>query len=220
MPVGLLVVFGSLPVFFEHQTFLGAGLTLFDVYIPVLIVLATAAVAFFSLVTPLPTYREQGILRRLSTTPAPRAWVLAAQLIVNACLAATALIIILIVSFAGFGLNAPKSPGGLILVLVLSIAAPFAYALWIASFARTAAAAGGLGYVSFFPMMFFAGLWVPRAELPGALQGIGNFTPLGAAVQALQDAIETGFPPAQPLLVLLAYFVVFCALAVRFFRWE
>jgi len=43
---------------------------------------------------------------------------------------------------------------------------------------------------------------------------------LGAAVQAMQSSMQTGFPPAAPLLVLVAYAVVFCSLARRLFAWE
>jgi hypothetical protein len=36
----------------------------------------------------------------------------------------------------------------------------------------------------------------------------------------MQASVQTGFPPAEPLLVLAAYAVVFGYLARRFFRWE
>jgi len=39
-------------------------------------------------------------------------------------------------------------------------------------------------------------------------------------VEAIQDSIRTGFPPAAPLLVLAVYAPVFAFLARRFFRWE
>ena len=38
--------------------------------------------------------------------------------------------------------------------------------------------------------------------------------------QAIQDSVQTGFPPAAPLLVLAAYTLVLAFLARRFFRWE
>jgi ABC-2 type transport system permease protein len=57
----------------------------------VLIALVVAALGLSSLPTPLVSYREQGVLRRLSTTPLPPSWVLAAQLIINACLGASAI---------------------------------------------------------------------------------------------------------------------------------
>jgi ABC-2 type transport system permease protein len=86
--------------------------------------------------------------------------------------------------------------------------------------ARTSTAANVIGRLTFFPLMFFAGLWLPRALMPSVLLDISNYTPLGAAVQAMQSAMQTGFPPTAPLLVLTAYALVFALLARRLFRWE
>lgn len=219
MPVLLLVIFGSLPAFHKHYASLG-GLTYFNVYLPILLALVLAALALWSLPTPLATYREQGILRRLSTTPAPPPWVLGAQLALNAWQAVFALIVLIVVGIAAFGVEAPKSVIGLILMLLVSMAALFAFGLLIAAIAPTGAAAGAIGSAAFFPMMFFAGLWVPQNEMPSALRGISDFTPLGASVQGLQHSLFNGFPPVQPLLVLIAYAVAMALLALRFFRWE
>jgi ABC-2 type transport system permease protein len=68
--------------------------------------------------------------------------------------------------------------------------------------------------------MFFAGLFVPRQELPAVVRQIGDWTPLGAAVEALQRAMLSGFPAATCLLTLAGYATVFGWLAVRSFRWE
>ena len=77
-----------------------------------------------------------------------------------------------------------------------------------------------IGRLALIPLLFFAGLWLPRAIMPAVLLDISNYTPLGAAVEAIQDSIRTGFPPVAPLLVLAAYALVFAFLARRFFRWE
>jgi ABC-2 type transport system ATP-binding protein len=68
--------------------------------------------------------------------------------------------------------------------------------------------------------LFFAGLWLPRALMPDVLLTISNYTPLGAAVEAIQSSMLQGFPPTAPLLVLAGYALVFGFLARRFFRWE
>jgi ABC-2 type transport system permease protein len=119
----------------------------------------------------------------------------------------------------GFGIAAPKSAGGLVLALFLSIAGVFPIGLWVSAIARPRTA-GLLAALCFFPLMFFAGLFFPRAEMPRALLDVSSLTPLGAAVQAIQSALLDGFPPISPLLVLPVYAVIFSALAVRFFRWE
>jgi ABC-2 type transport system permease protein len=86
--------------------------------------------------------------------------------------------------------------------------------------ARTANGASIIGRLAFFPLIFFAGLWLPRELMPGVLQGISDYTPLGAAVNAIQDSMSSGFPAAAPLLVLTAYAVAAGFLARRYFRWE
>jgi len=102
----------------------------------------------------------------------------------------------------------------------LSIMAVFSIGLLITGVARTPVVAGGVGWVAFFPLMFFAGLWFPVQELPSVLRNIGDYTPLGASVQALQRSIQTGFPTIALLLVLAGYTIIFGWLAVRFFKWE
>ncbi len=217
--VGLLVIFGEVSVFRQTSSNLG-GLSAFDVYIPILIAFAIGVIALVYLPGPLVSSREQRILRRLSTTPVPASWMLAAQLVVQACLMVISIVLLLIVSIAFFGASAPKNPGGLILAVILAIAALFTIGLAIAAVSRTASAARGIMAAAFYPLMFFAGLYYPVQLLPGAFQAISHFSPLGAAVQAMQAAMNVGFPPAAPLLVLAAYALVFGYLAKRFFRWE
>ncbi len=218
LPTVLLVIIGSVRHNRQHLQVLG-GLTTFSVYVPIFLAMVIAALAFYGLPIPLAVYRDQGILRRLSITPVPPAWVLAAQLVINVTFAVMELILLLVVAMTGFGVAAPKSVGGLVLALSVSIAGVFAIGLWISAIARPRTA-GMLAAVCFLSLMFFAGLFFPRAEMPKALLDISNLTPLGAAVQAIQSAMMNGFPPISPLLVLPAYAVVFGALAVRFFRWE
>jgi ABC-2 type transport system permease protein len=219
LPVVLLVLFGELPTFKQTFPSLG-GETLFDVYVPVLMVLGIAMLALLALPIPLVSYRELGVLRRLSTTPVPPSWLLTAQGLVQLGVAVTMSVAVIVISITAFGLPAPKSPGGLAVSFLLAVAGLFAIGLVIAALARTATAVNVIGRVTFFPLLFLAGLWLPRALMPTVLLDISNYSPLGATVAAIQDSMQTGFPPAAPLLVLAGYAVVFGYLARRFFRWE
>jgi ABC-2 type transport system permease protein len=219
IPLLLMIIFGVIPPF--HQIVAGfGGYDIYDAYVPVLAMFALSMLALLALPMPLASYRELGVLRRLSTTPVPPSWLLAAQGVVQAGVAAVALVILFVVSMTAFGVPAPASVGGMLLSLALSAAGLFPVGLLIAAVAKTANAASIIGRIAFFPMIFFAGLWLPRALMPPWLLDISNFTPLGAAVQALQASMLTGFPATQPLLVLAGYAVVFGYLARRFFRWE
>jgi len=184
LPVLLLITFGSLVSRQPQKSF--GGLTFLDLWVPTLIVFVLAGLAFFSLPVPLATYREQDILRRLSTTPVPPAWVLGAQLAVNACIAVAGLALLLVVGTAGLGLKAPQNLGGFVLSIVLAGLAAWDIGLCIAATARTVGAAAGIGGLAWYALMFFAGLFLPRPELPSVVREIGNWTPLGAAVQAIQ----------------------------------
>lgn len=150
----------------------------------------------------------------------PPSWVLAAQLVVTFCIAMTSLLIVIVVAIAAFGLGAPKNPGALVLAIVLSTAALFAIGLSIAATARSGTAARAIGAGVFYPLLFFAGMRFPRELMPGILQGISDFTPLGAAVEAIRDSMQGQFPPAESLLVLAGYALVFAFIARRLFRWE
>jgi ABC-2 type transport system permease protein len=219
VPAALTVVFGKLTAFHQPEANLG-GLNLFDIYVPILLVLGLSLIALLGLPMPLASYRELGVLRRLATTPAPPSWLLAAQALVQLALALAGAAAVLVLSVVAFGAPVPRSVGGLAVALVLSAAGLFAIGLVVAAAASSATAASVFGRVLYFPLMFLAGLWLPRPEMPHVLLEISNYSPLGAAVEAIQDSVLQGFPPVAPLLVLAAYAAVFGYLAKRFFRWE
>jgi ABC-2 type transport system permease protein len=114
----------------------------------------------------------------------------------------------------------PRQFGGFLLALLLAMGAMLSLGTLIAAVAPSQRIAAAAGSLLFFPLMFFAGLWVPQAEMGAGLRNISHYTPLGAAVPAVQNAIAGHWPGTVHLLVLAAYAVVLCALAARLFRWE
>jgi ABC-2 type transport system permease protein len=217
LPMMLVIIFGLIPA---ANTPDESGLTVFSWFFPSLLTLALITLSLVFLPTHLAEYRQQGILRRMGTTPVPPAWMLAAQVAINLALAVAGLVVLVLAGTVGFGLGAPRHPGGFTLALVLSIAAMFAIGLWISAIARTQNAANGIGQLLLWPMLFFAGMLFPRSVMPAVLRDIADWTPSGAAVQAIEDSMFGAFPSAQLLLVLAGWALVFGFLAVRFFRWE
>jgi ABC-2 type transport system permease protein len=215
----ILVIFAEIPAFQRPSGGLG-GYTPFETYIPVLMCTAITIIALTYLPGPLVSYRELGILRRLSTTPVPAYWVLAAQLIVQTVIMAVTLMLLVTMCIVFFGTSAPLDPAGMMLALALCLAALFAIGLAIAALARTSGAARGLMAAVLYPMLFFSGLYYPVQLMPAVIRDISNYSPLGAAVQAIGTTWVGQFPSARPLLVLAGYAVVFGSLAWRFFRWE
>jgi ABC-2 type transport system permease protein len=103
-------------------------------------------------------------------------------------------------------------------VVILSAAAMVAVGLLIGAIAPTARSAGAAATVLFFPLMYFAGLWTP--QMSASAKHIGQFTPLGAATQALGDSMSGGWPHPAAFAVLGVCTLVCAGLAARFFRWE
>jgi ABC-2 type transport system permease protein len=218
VPAFFLVIFNAIPGLKKPAP--GSTLTMFAEYIPVLICLSLCLIALVSLPIPVVTNRQMGVLRRFSTTPAPPSWLLSAQVIINVVLALTAVIILVTGGAIFFGGQLPSQWPGFWLSVLLAMAAMFAIGLLIAALAPSAPIAGVAGTVLLYPLLFLAGLWTPRQNLSPLLQHIGNYSPLGAAVQAMDAAMQGSFPPARPLLVMAAYAVVLGLIAIRLFRWE
>jgi ABC-2 type transport system permease protein len=219
-PLVLLVILGSIPAMRTPQEANG-GLSDFDVYVPVIVLFNLAILALTALPSILAGYRENGVLRRMQTTPVGPARVLGAQLAANFAISVVAVVLFLGVARLAFGVRLPENLGGFVVGWLFAAAALLSIGLLITALAPGRGPATAIGTVLFFPMMFFAGLWVPVTQMPVLLQDISHYTPLGAGMQALfQDATLGDFPSAQPLLTLAAYAVVCTAIAVRGFRWE
>jgi ABC-2 type transport system permease protein len=217
VPMVLLTVMG---VFSGGPDVQLGGLRLVAVYEPILIAYVTATFAMQGLPSVLASYRERGILRRLDTTPVGAPRVLGAQLVVNLGVALVATAGLLVVGRAAFGVDLPRQFVGFLISLALVASAMLGLGLLIAALAPNGRVAGAVGAILFLPMMFFAGLWAPQATMPAVLRHISGYTPLGAAVQAIQHTMAGLWPTAGGLAMLAAYAVVFAATAARFFRWD
>ncbi len=217
MPTVLVVIFGVIPAFQETVV---DGVTLFEAYVPVLMVVMLSMLGLVGLPLPLVNYRELGVLRRMATTPVPPAWVLAAQLVLNLALALVTLVLILAISVLAFDVSPPGHPVALALTLLLSGVCLFALGLCVSAVARTARAAAAIGNGLFFPLAFAAGLWLPQQAMPDVMRAITQALPTGAAVDALNAAMAGQWPSIGVVLVLVAYAGLFLWVAARLFRWE
>lgn len=218
-PILLLVIFGSIPSFKKVLDGSG-GLTLLDTYIPVLAVMSLALLGFVSLPLTLVNYRERGILRRLQTTPAGPVRVMGAQLIVNFGMAVVTLAVLLVVARFAYDVPFPRQFGAWVITVLFASAVILAIGLFVAAIGSTARAAAAIGNVLFYPMMFFAGLWVPLPAMPETLQHVAHAFPLGAAVESFQQSALGHWPPGLALVAMAAWAVAFGVVAARFFRWE
>jgi ABC-2 type transport system permease protein len=218
-PLAGLVVTGSIRGTRTPVASFG-GATVLETYIPIIIVYTLTMTAVTSMPAVLVGYRERGVLRRLSTTPVPPRDLLGAQVILNMAVQCVMTVILLLVAAVGFGAHLPRQAVGFAIAFVLALAALSGLGLLIAAVTWTARAATVVGGTVYTVLMFFSGLWWPRATMPGTMRHISDLTPSGAIVQALQDAAAGHWPRPLHLAVMAGYAVICGVLAARLFRWE
>jgi ABC-2 type transport system permease protein len=219
MPIFLLIIFGSVPTFREPISS-DTTMTVFDLYIPILMVTVLIMIGLLGLPIPIVRDREIGWLRRISITPVSPTKLLAAQVTINIILAAVGFVILVAGGILIFGVNIVPDILGFVLSLVLATMAMFSSGLLIAAVAPSQGAANVMMMALLYPFLFFAGVYVPMQVLPSSLQTVASFTPVGAAVKALESSMAGSFPSFVPLLVMAAYTVFFGYVAIRYFRWE
>ncbi|MFD9891529.1 ABC transporter permease [Amycolatopsis sp. NPDC059027] len=217
LPAGILLGVGFIPGMSKPSEVTG-GHRFIELWVPSIIVISIAMLALQAIPTAVATYREQGVLRRLSTTPAHPANLLGAQLVVHAAVAVAGIAVTMVVASAVFDVPMPRHPLTFAITLLLGIVSVFALGLIAGAIARTGKSANVIALLAFFPIMFFGGVYLPRPLLPQVLQRISDYIPPGA--QPLQDAwVGNGVQPLQ-LAVLAAFAVCGTALAAKLFRWE
>lgn len=223
VPLVLLVIFGSIPATTRPEAALG-GISFFTVYVPTLLVFVLIAVGVGGLPQQLAGYRQQGVLRRMSTTPVSPGWLLAAQMTVSLTLAAIAIAILLGVGAIAFNLALPPSIGGCLVALaslILTVAATLGLGLCAAAVASSPQIAGALTMLLFYPLAFFSGLYIPLSAIHSAvIHLIARALPTGAGFNALHASFLGHSPGIEPLLVLAGWAIGCCVTAARVFRWE
>lgn len=217
-PLAGWIVIGLIPGTGKPVKGLG-GASVQETYLPIIITFAVVMLGVQFMPTTLVSYRERRILRRMFTTPVTPQNLLTAQivLILGAQIATTALIAIL--GAAAFSASIGQ-PLAFVLAFLLMAAAVSTLGLLVAAVSFTSKAAAAVGGVLFFVLLFFSGLWLPRAEMPGPLRGVSDATPVGAGVQAIQEAVAGHWASGLYFGVMAVWVIVCGALAVRLFRWE
>ena len=186
---------------------------------PMAVTLAIAMVGVYLLPTTLATYREHGILRRLSVTPVRPGNLLIVQILLQLVLTVLAVVLLLVVGTGFLGAVVPSGTAFAV-AFALGVASTFAIGLLLAALAPNGRSANGFGVLLFFPMSYLAGLMQPPEYMPEPLAVAGRFTPLGAMRESFHSAWSNGILEPLPLITMAAYAVVLSALAARYFRWE
>lgn len=219
LPPLLLTIFGLIPSFRAPEP--GAsGLRVIDLYPQIVIALAITMLALATLPQQFATYRDKGVLRRMRVTPVRPSMLLGAQLLMCLMMALATMLIVLTTARLAFTVALPQNPLGYLIAFLLVTVTMLTVGLLVASLAPTGPSVSAVGTVLMGPLLFFAGLFMPRSSMNPILRTISDFSPLGAGVQSLQDSVVGGWPQPLHIAVMLAWICLCGGAATRFFRWE
>ncbi|MBE3010474.1 ABC transporter permease [Microbispora sp. NEAU-D428] len=221
LPVGLLLGLGTtIPGFRDADPSLDGQRFVDAPFTAMMVLLSIVTLGLSVLPGSLVIYRERGVLRRLSTTPVRPGALLAAQLLINVVVSVVATTLTLALGHLILGVPLPGSPWAFVAVFVLGTLTMLTIGLLLAAVAPNARVVQGVGSALMFPLLFLAGMWLPRPLMPEILRRISDFTPTGAFGQGLMDSLGGHVPQPLHLAVLAGWALAAGLAAARLFRWE
>jgi ABC-2 type transport system permease protein len=219
-PLMMLFLFGSIFGNEPMPEFGGRGTI--DISLPIYTAMIIGTTGLMSTTTRMATYRENGILRRLRTTPVSPLVVLAAQVIVVFVMTGLGMLLLVVagklVYHVRFEGNAFSVLGG----FVLGSLSFFGIGFILAGSLPNARTAQVVGLVLLYPMVYLSGASFPRELLPETIKKVSTFLPLTYVVNLLRGLWvgETWSQHTTDVIVLAAMLVVGVLVSVKLFRWE
>jgi ABC-2 type transport system permease protein len=195
------------------------GVTPIATYLPTVLAMAIGTLAILSLPVTFATFRDKGVLRRLSTTPMRPQAIIVAHLVINVVTTFVGVALALTVAQVAFGIVRPEQLGVVLGAFVLGMLSLFSLGMLLSAVVNKPSTANAVASLVYFPLLFLAGLWTPGPIMPDVVRQVGQFTPMGAAAQAMDTGwFGDGFPLLQ-FVVMAAWTAVLLPLSIRLFRW-
>jgi ABC-2 type transport system permease protein len=167
--------------------------------------------------------REQGLLKRLRSTPLPGTAFLAATLASALVVFALQAVTIVILGRLVFGTPLPPAPLSLAGGLLVGALAFAGMGFGLASVVHSQDGVSAIVNVIVLPMTFLSGGFGPRTQLPDALQTVAEVLPLTYFIDVLAGIYLDGRPlwdfPGS-LAVLALWGLAGLVVTARRFRWE
>ena len=193
----------------------------FDEVLMGLIGLGIMTNSIISIAVRVSTFRNQSILKRLLVTPLPIWKYFAGEIIAHLVLAAIQVAIFLAVGIFAFGASVHGNVGWIFVIALLGTVVFLNIGFILSAWARSPAAASGMGNAVALPMMFFAGAFFSTTTLPWVLPQAALVLPLTPMLEALRDVAIDSAPlwETWPQLGALGIWVAVTAfIASRVFR--
>ena len=182
-----------------------------------------ANTAFAGLAIQLVVRRENGILKRLRSTPLPPTTYVVALLVSTLTVFALQAVALLLLGRAFYGTPFPPDWGSFVAIIVIGSAAFAALGTATASAIRSAEGSSAVVNFILLPMAFLTGSFGPVHKYPAVLRAIGDVLPLKYFVKLVNAVYLHGhgfWTQPGALAVLGAWGAAGLVFTVFKFRWE
>ncbi len=219
-PIMLLFIFGS--IYGNEPTSFFGGVGYVDTAVPAFTSMIISMTGLLSITVIFTTYREQGILRRLQSTPIQPQAILSAILLILFLLNTLGMILLVIFGKIVYSLQFSGNVFTLFCGFTISSIAFFSIGFVLCGLIKTSRTAQVASNIIYFPMMFLSGSAIPLEVLPEHIRSFGKFLPLTHVVTLLRglwsgDPISSHF---TEIIVLSGVTVVGIIISVLTFKWE
>jgi ABC-2 type transport system permease protein len=228
-PILMLVILGSI----FHGTVEGTDVDFKQVFIAGIVAAGIMSTGFSGLAINVAMERDSGMLRRLVTSPMPKAAYFAGKLVRVGVTAIIETVVLMIIGVLAFGLTIPTDAARwitLLLVLVFGSIVCALMAIAYSSLIPNAAAAAAIVTPPFIALQFISGIFFPFSQLPAWMQTIAAFFPLKWMAQALRYVfLPDSFQVVEPAgnwelgncaLVIGLWGVAMVVVCLLTFRWK
>jgi ABC-2 type transport system permease protein len=181
------------------------GLTLMNLFLPTTLGIAIGLVGLVRL--------PQSLNALASADGEPRTTKVLSGVSALVGLGVVSAVFAVVVAWGFAGVARPTSAWTVVAGFAAGVVAVFGVGALIAAVTSTPAAAAMLGRVVFWPMVFISGAFAYVPLMSDTMQQVSSFTPLGAAVQMMQNGWFGAGPDGSPTstqcaVVMLAWAVV------------
>jgi ABC-2 type transport system permease protein len=180
-------------------------------------------VAFAGLAISLVIRREQGLLKRLRSTPLPAPTYAEALFVSTLVVFAVQTVALFILGSVVFGTPFPSRVASIAAVVVIGVACFAAMGVGLTGFIRSAEGSSAIVNLIVLPMAFLTGAFGPTQHFPAFLRAIGDILPLKYLVDLVNAVYlhhHAVWSKPWAIAVLVAWGVAGIAAAALKFRWE
>jgi len=166
-------------------------------------------------------YREDKILKRITTTPVKSLWFIIAEILSRLIVNLVQIALILAIGYFFFGAHIY---GNIFVVLAVALVGGIMFQLFgfvVASFSKTTDTAQGMATAITIPMMFLAGVFFPIDALPKWLYYIVQYLPLAPILRIIRGVMLEGLSPffePRNVIITIAWLIITLVISSWRFR--